>query len=174
MLTTETQEKIQALIRESLPSAVGDELATVLRKAATMEDSYKVASEELKDKLLFIQEQEEELIKFRAGKCDLDDSWVEYNKLTEAADKRDINLQLREAVINLREAHANDKVAGLHGVVMAVFSNNRYKYERTTTAPVVVPGTPASPDNQHGYGGMPATLPHIEDRTTTETGEGES
>lgn len=174
MLSAATQEKIQDLVRKSLPETVSGELADVLKKAASIENSYKVASEELKSKLEFIQEQEVELVIFRKAHNDLEARWAAVKDLTKAANKREQSLELREGLIQLREDHSKDKVSSMRDVVNAVFSNNRYKYERTTTAPVVIPATPGIPNNDQGYGSMPPIGPFIEDRTTTETVEGKS
>lgn len=174
MLSAATQEKIQDLVRKSLPETVSGELADVLKKAASIEDAYKVASEELKAKHAFIQKQEKELLNLRVACAKLDSRWVEYNNQAQILNLHERELELREGLIELREKHAKDKVSGMHDVVVAVFGNNRYKYERTTTAPVVMPAAPGIPNNEHGYGSVPPMRPFIEDRTTTETGEGES
>jgi TolA-binding protein len=87
------------------------------------------------------------------------------------------DLKLREAVLQVREDHAKNRVNEMREVVRDVFSNNRFKYTRTTYGDIVVPGQDEipngpGPDGRY-YQGQPGTMPEVRPTTTTEMVEGE-
>ena len=75
-------------------------------------------------------------------------------------------LAVREATIQLKEKHADEKVGIMRGVVKDVFSNNRFKYVKTgEVVSVTQPG-------KDQYGG--SMYPDVTREPVMETVEGEA
>lgn len=91
-----------------------------------------------------------------------------------ACTEREEKCRHREEVIDLKEAHAKERVDEMRSVVHDVFGNNRFKYDRTVMGPVPVAGHPGQlADPSYGGCTTPPQSGHVETHPTTEHVEGE-
>ena len=170
-------DKVEAAAREHLPEAVGNALRERLRQADDERAQLKKAREK-------INELEQDVVKSCKALSELrerESSIKQREQRLETEEKsvtaREHAVKLREQLIDLREGHADEKVGLIRGIVKDVFSNNRFKYERTRNGEVVVPGQDHIPphNTQDGawHQGQYGQAPHVAPTTETETVEGE-
>jgi beta-glucosidase-like glycosyl hydrolase len=118
-------------VQEAINKNLSKEVGTILQERLQKADQLELENAELKRNL-------EAAIATR-------NKLQELNQTAEALDKRRLLLNekeaaiaMREAVVNLREKHADEKVSLMRGVVQDVFANSRLKYSETSSFPMQV------------------------------------
>lgn len=125
------EQEIRDLIEKNLPAQVGNVLRERLETAE--KDAKTVTGLNLDIKRL---QNENRVLNSRLAKQEA----VEAREAG-VTDREKVAAH-REALIDLKEAHAKDKVAMMKSVVDSVFANNKYKYQESGTVPVVADGWP--------------------------------
>jgi len=121
----ELQEKIREAIDTSLPTEVGTALKQRLEQADRDAEAVVEMTEGIRKKNDIMQSQEHMIAELKANE-----------KIAAELDAREREITLREKLIELKEQHANARVADMRSLVEAVFANNRFKYSMTGQVPV--------------------------------------
>lgn len=119
-------DAIDEVLRDQLPAALGEELRKVLDQAK--EDAERVKR---------LERVETERDNFARRIIATEALEKELSAKQVNLEQRERNIELREKLIELKEEHCKQRVGDLHGVVLAVFANSRFKYSESGQVPVV-------------------------------------
>ena len=136
-MSAQLTNDIHDQIKKNLPGLVGDELVKRLQQA----DKDAIDLDTARRKLV-------EMDRYRHDAESMRVQLKGYDERVATVVKREADATLREKLIEMREKHADEKVALMRGVVTDVFANNRFKYNETGYVPVV------TPPSQYSAGGM--------------------
>lgn len=182
---TELLEKIQAAAADHLPSATAGALKKRLEEADVERAGLRRANEQLIEK----NKQIERLAQDLKDAADNLDAAAQRLRDVEAREvavaekeanllEREIELRVKEGLIGLREVHASQRCDEMREVVRDVFSNNKFKYERTLKDFIAVPGSNGKVAITDQYGNTvqyaePGREPQINQVDKHETVKGE-
>ena len=117
-------EDIKTAIRSQLPAAVGTELQEILKEYAAQKEAIVDADRKIEELRIDLSIERDAIV---ARDATIDNLRTQVS--TEAQlDLREESLNLREAVIDLREQHAAEKVSLLQTTVGQVFASNKLNY----------------------------------------------
>jgi chromosome segregation ATPase len=142
---------MQAAIAENLPQAVGEELRKRLEQA--VKDQEEV--ERLKDVVEKGSDKNDKL--YNENRQLANDLETAHNAIKRYEEREatlaeaERQMAIDQAVLEANKAHVDARVGEMRDVVRDVFSNNRYKYDRSVCRSVVVPPMPGMPGSDNPY-----------------------
>lgn len=169
------RSELQAELREAIERHLPAETSGLLRERLDALTKLEEERPGLEERISFLTGDNARLVKdndkWRETLSVLDMRDVSVTDRELACTKREIECLHREVVIDLKEAHAKERVDEMRSVVHDVFGNNRFKYTRTGFVPVPVAGLPGVHDDgiSHEY----RSEPRVESHPTTEEVAGE-
>lgn len=165
-------EGILAAIETSLPASTCGVLKDRLERLASVEGEL-VALTKLHGSVCADRDREAAVARdFRGRQSRLERDHDAVIAREHACRLREQACEYREQVNDLKDTHATERVGEMKDLVEAVFANSRFKYERVSTVPVVVPGMPPGPVDQYGNAQLGSSA-HVEKQEVTEKVEGE-
>lgn len=125
--------QISEVIKQHLPAAVGEELQKELANLAALRLSHDslIAERDRAQKQILALTQANSEIRSRLDKIE---------NREEQATKREREIELRDAVLKVKEECVGLRIADVKSVVEQVFSNSRFKYHEAYSHPVPVVG----------------------------------
>jgi hypothetical protein len=156
-------EQMDALVREHLPEKVGATLREELVRLEKVEEELEAA----KQLNVTLRTDLNELRKLKLDRDQLNERQRDLEIQADELQSLRIKLEKQDAVLtavgHAHSAHVND----MKEVVLAVFSNNRFKYTRHGSQDVFVP------PYRDQYGGMGGDCTRMCDHDETVEGEGD-
>lgn len=121
-------ENIQKAIKESLPEAVAGELKEYLEE-----------TEDLKEENKWLRKENDELKEENGNLRNLKSRLDSVELREKQAEKLNQDLNLREAVLKVREEHVEERVNEIRNLTQTVFRSNRMNYNLDLSIPYNVP-----------------------------------